>query len=387
MDIEQTEIIIWTATGVLATIQLIYTFVIYNAPHRRSVAEFKGKLHLTDHQPGISVVIATADYEHSLGKHLPLILEQDYPDFEVIVVDDNSKDDTNDLLQRLAKKYPHLYHTYTSDSIRYISHKKLALMLGIKAAKKEWIVFTEPDCYPTSPQWLSSMARHFTDSTDVVLSYSNYEHKPGFANLCYMFDTLQQQLRLLGLTLRGGGYIGIGRNMAYRKEIFFRNKGYSRHLDLERGEDDLFINEHVPSCRITAAASPLSTVRCASSNLRSWKADRLNRLFIRKRLQGVGPYILGADTLSRTLLYAVIITGIVLSILHHWWITLIITIGLWLTTLGCREYVYHQATHLFGERRYNISLPLFALLHPCWELYLRLNLVFSSKRTFLRRKV
>ena len=172
-----------------------------------------------------------------------------------------------------------------------------------------------------------------------------------------------------------------------RKEIFFRNKGYSRHLDLERGEDDLFINEHVPSCRITAAASPLSTVRCASSNFRSWKADRLNRLFIRKRLQGVGPYILGADTLSRTLLYAVIITGIVLSILHHWWITLIITIGLWLTTLGCREYVYHQATRLFGERRYNISLPLFALLHPCWELYLRLNLLFSSKRTFLRRKV
>lgn len=387
MEITQAETIIIIAIGVLVAIQLLYTFVIYNAPHRRVVAERKGKLPLSEQKRGISVVIAAADCEQLLAKHLPLILEQEYPDFEVIVVDDNSQDETKELLQHLNERYPHLYTTFTSDSIRYISHKKLALMLGIKAAKKEWVVFTEPDCYPTSRQWLASLARHFSDTTDVVLGYCNYERRRGFANRCYMFDTLQQQLRLLGLTLRGGGYMGIGRNMAYRKEIFFANKGYSRHLDLERGEDDLFINEHVPSQRITADVNALSVVRCTSANGHTWKRDKLSRLFIGRKMRGMQRHLLGADTLSRTLLYAGATASIIVSLLMHWWITLGITAGLWLISIGCRLSVYHSISRDLGERRYLLSLPLLEILQPCWELYFRVCLLLTSKQAHLRTKI
>ena len=184
MEIESTEYTLWIVVGVLTIIQLLYTFILYYAPHRRIKAERKEQRSLSGNPPGMSVIIATSDCEHLLEKHLPLILQQEYPDFEVIVVDDNSKDDTRELVGRLSEQYPNLYGTFTSDSIRYISHKKLALMLGIKAAKKEWVVFIEPDCYPTSNQWLARLARHCTDSTDVVLGYSNYERKSGFANLC-----------------------------------------------------------------------------------------------------------------------------------------------------------------------------------------------------------
>ena len=387
MNIETTEHIIWIVVGVLATIQLLYTFIVYNAVHRRTIAEKKGKTLVTDKQPGISVVIATADCEELLAKHLPLILEQDYPDFEVIVVDDNSADDTKDLLQRLAHKYPHLYSTFTSDSIRYISHKKLALMLGIKAAKKEWLVFTEPDCYPTSNQWLARMARNFTDDTDVVLGYSNYERKAGFANRCYMFDTLLQQLRLLGLTLNKRGYMGIGRNLAYRREIFFANKGYSRHLDLERGEDDLFISEHVPSSRITADVNPQSVVRCASANSYIWQADKLSRLFIRGKMHRMVSHLLALDIPSIILLHIVAIGGIVLSITQHHWISLAIIVVIWIIGFGSRIYVLHRASRDLDERCYHLSLPLMELLYPCWEIYFRLRLAFSSKRAHLRRKV
>ena len=387
MNIETTEHIIWIVVGVLATIQLLYTFIVYNAVHRRTIAEKKGKTLVTDKQPGISVVIATVDCEELLAKHLPLILEQDYPDFEVIVVDDNSADDTKDLLQRLAHKYPHLYSTFTSDSIRYISHKKLALMLGIKAAKKEWLVFTEPDCYPTSNQWLARMARNFTDDTDVVLGYSNYERKAGFANRCYMFDTLLQQLRLLGLTLNKRGYMGIGRNLAYRREIFFANKGYSRHLDLERGEDDLFISEHVPSNRITADINPQSVVRCASANSYIWQADKLSRLFIRGKMHRMGSHLFALDIPSIILLHIVAIGGIVLSIMQHQWISLAIIAVIWIIGFGSRIYVLHRASRNLDERCYHLSLPLMELLYPCWEIYFRLRLAFSSKRAHLRRKV
>lgn len=386
MNIETTEYLICIAVGLLAAIQLLYTFIIYNAPHRRAVAGRKGGLKLSAQQPGISVIITTADCKHLLEKHLPLILEQEYPDFEVIVVDDNSKDGTKDLLQRLSKQYPNLYSTFTSDSIRYISHKKLALTLGIKAAKKEWVVFTEPDCYPTSRQWLASLARHFSDSTDVVLGYSNYERRLGIANRCYVFDTLLQQLRLLGLTLRGGGYMGLGRNMAYRKEIFFINKGYSHHLDLERGEDDLFINEHVPARRITADVSAHSVVRCASADSYTWRNDKISRLYIRPKMRGIQPYLLGADTLSRILFYMGVAGTVAITILSHWWITLGIVSGLWLTVLGCRLFVFQRTARDLNERRYFFSLPFFELLHPWWELYFRLRLLFSSKQAYLRRK-
>ena len=333
------------------------------------------------------MVIVASDHEEQLTKHLPLILTQDYPDYEVIVVDDNSQDDTKELLKRLSKQYPHLYRTFTSDSIRYISHKKLALTLGIKAAKKEWVVFTDPDCYPTSDQWLARMARHFTDDTDVVIGYSNYERKAGFANLCYTFDTMQQQLRMLGATLWGRGYMGMGRNMAYRRELFFRCKGYSRHLDLQRGEDDLFINEHVPAHRITAEVSAEATVRCSSANTYTWRVDKLSRLFVRSKLKGITHYLLEIDTLSRILMYAAVIAGIVYGITHQQWITVGVCAGLWGVRYACQCIVFHATARDLGERRYNVSLPLFDLLHPLGEMYFRVRLICSPKRAHLRNKI
>ena len=382
-----TEYVLWIGVGVLTAIQLLYLFIVYNAVHRRNVADRKGKLQSGGQLQGISVVIVASDHEEQLTQHLPRILTQDYPDYEVIVVDDNSQDDTKELLKRLSKQYPNLYRTFTSNSIRYISHKKLALTLGIKAAKKEWIVFTDPDCYPTSNQWLARMARHFADDTDVVIGYSNYERKTGFANLCYTFDTLQQQLRMLGATILGRGYMGIGRNMAYRRELFFRHKGYSSHLDLQRGEDDLFINEHVSPHRIAAEVSTEATVRCSSANTYTWRVDKLSRLFLRGKFKGITHYLLEIDTLSRVLLYVVVITGIVYGITHQQWVTVGICAGLWVLRYACQCIVFHNTARDLGERRYNVSLPLFDLLHPLWEIYFRVRLICSSKRAHLRNKI
>jgi glycosyltransferase involved in cell wall biosynthesis len=385
MEFTATEYIIGGIVGALTLVQVLYLFIVYGATRRRYLAEKKGKLNVTDQKPGLSVVIATADQEEMLAKHLPRILEQDYPDFEVIVVDDNSKDDTQALLERLAQQYPHLYVTHTSDSIRYISHKKLALTLGIKAAKKEWVVFTEANCYPTSQQWLARMAQHCTENIDVVLGYSNYERKPGVANWCMVYDTLLQQVRLIGLTLLGRGYMGIGRNMAYRRELFFTHKGYSRHLDLERGEDDLFIYEHIPAERITADFNADSVVRCASGST-TWKNEKLSRLFIRTKMKGMRPYLLSADTLTRTLLYATLSTGVIIGCIEQRWMLVGATTLLWLTNLGCRTFVFHRIASELGERRYNLSLPLFDILHPSWELFYNLRMRLSSKDMHMRKK-
>ena len=143
----------------------------------------------------------------------------------------------------MEEKYPHLYHSFTPDSARYISHKKLALTLGIKASKYDWLVFTETNCIPASKDWLKLMARNFTSQTQVVLGYSGYDRTKGWLHKRTAFDTLFQSLRYLGFALAGKPYMGIGRNLAYRKELFFQQKGFSKYLNLQRGEDDLFINQ------------------------------------------------------------------------------------------------------------------------------------------------
>lgn len=369
------------------TTQLLYLYIVSNALHRRCVAERKGKLPSASQQPGLSVVITASNQETSLAKHLPHILEQDYPNFEVIVVDDNSKDDTPELLERLAQRYPHLYTTHTSDSIRYISHKKLALTLGIKAAKNEWIVFIEPDCYPVSNKWLSQLARHCTDSVDVVLGYSNYESKSTFINHCCTYDTLLQQMSMLGLALRGAGYMGIGKNMVYRRELFFTHKGYSRHLDLERGEDDLFINEHVDAHRITADISADSVVRCSSTNNSTWLNEKLSRLFMRRKMHGIYPHLTEIDSATRILLYISFASCIIISILNHWWLLTGIVTALWTIYLVCRISVFHHIARDLNERKHLMLLPILGIMQPCWELYFRLRLFFTSKDMHLRRKV
>lgn len=175
--------------------------------------------------------------------------------------------------------------------------------------------------------------------------------------------------------------------MAYRCQIFFDHKGYSRHLDLERGEDDLFINEHIASRRITADISSESVVRCTSANVYTWKGDKLSRLFIRGKMHGMQPFLLGADTLTRLLLFIMVVGGITLSIMHHWWLSVGVIAALWLISLGCRIFVYHRASRALDERLYNVSLPLFDIIQPCWELFFRMHLLVSSKRAHLRRKV
>ena len=163
------------------------------------------------------------------------MLEQDYPQFEVIVINDGNTDESEDYLTILEEKYPHLYHSFVPDSSRYISRKKLAVTLGIKASKYEWLVFTNANCMPQSNQWLRLMARNFTSRTQVVLGYSGYERGKGWLHKRAAFDNLFTSMRYLGFALAGSPYMGIGRNLAYRKELFYQQKGFSAHLNLQRG--------------------------------------------------------------------------------------------------------------------------------------------------------
>jgi hypothetical protein len=192
---------------------------------------------LSTDTPPLSVIIVAKDQTEALQAHLPAILTQDYPEFEVIVVHDDAATECDDLLKRLEAEHKHLYHTFIPQSARYISHKKLGIAMGIKAAHHNLFVFTEPDSAPVSDQWLRRIAAHFTPSTDIVLGYSNYTPAARHSSLL-LYDRALQQMRSLGMANEGHPYTASGRNMAYRRSLYQSQRGFLAHLDLQRGESE-----------------------------------------------------------------------------------------------------------------------------------------------------
>ena len=160
-----------------AAVQLFFYLVIYSR-----FAFFKTSIHKSESIP-VSIVICARNEGENLEKYLPLVLEQDYPDFEVIVVNDCSADDTEDVLKRLTAKYTKLRTTFIKEDEKFRHGKKLALTVGIKSARNEWMLLTDADCFPESNQWLAEMAKNFTGNSSIVLGYGGYCSKKGFLNM------------------------------------------------------------------------------------------------------------------------------------------------------------------------------------------------------------
>lgn len=381
------ELIILSAAGALLIIQYIYYFSIYYRMHRRNIAERKDGLHFTKELPPLSVVICARNESENLRRFLPAVLEQDYPQFEVIVINDGSTDESEEVLSAFEERYPHLYHSFTPENARYISRKKLALTLGIKASKHEWLVFTEANCMPASNQWLRMMARNFTSHTQIVLGYSGYERGKGWLHKRVSFDALFTALRYLGFALAGMPYMGIGRNLAYRKELFFKVKGYSTHLNLQRGEDDLFINQiaNADNTRVETDAQAIVRMQPVE-RYKEWKEEKVSYMATARYYKGAQRLLLGLETFTRLLFYGACLSGIVIGIINLHWLVAGIALVIYLLRFTVQAIVINQtASDQKEKRHYYFSLPVFDILQPLQTLNFKLYRLYRSKSDFMRR--
>lgn len=190
----------------------------------------------------ISIIICAKDELDNLKNNLPKILEQDYPVFEVIVVNDQSIDGTGLFLKALEKKHSNLIVVDIDKHINRRPGKKFALTLGIKTATYEYVLLSDADCSPQSNQWAQLICNSF-NSGDIVLGYGGYERKGGLLNKMIRFDTFNVASQYFSFALAGHTYMGVGRNLAYKKSLFFDNKGFASHIHISSGDDDLFIQE------------------------------------------------------------------------------------------------------------------------------------------------
>ena len=195
-----------------------------------------------DFNHAVSVVICARDEAENLAKNLPIVLRQDYSDYEVFVVNDRSKDNTEQVLIKLQEQFSHLKVLTVREDNTYVGKKK-ALTLGIKNAKHDYLLLTDADCQIASSNWVKSMSGGFIHR-DIVLGFGGYVKTQGFTSKLVRWETLQAAMQYFSFAQAGMPYMGVGRNLAYRKDLFDSSGGFESHIGLPSGDDDLFISEN-----------------------------------------------------------------------------------------------------------------------------------------------
>ncbi|MGM0932266.1 MAG: glycosyltransferase [Bacteroidota bacterium] len=197
-------------------------------------------------KPGfpVSVIICAKNEAENLRNFLPSILEQEYPDFEVVVINDASTDSTLEVIEEFQKIDGRIKIVNVQNNEAFWANKKYALTLGIKKARNSHLLFTDADCAPQSNKWIAGMVQNFSAEKSIILGYGGYfKHRNSFLNKLIRFETLLTAIQYFSYARLGSPYMGVGRNLAYTSEEFYAHKGFASHLHLRSGDDDLFINE------------------------------------------------------------------------------------------------------------------------------------------------
>ncbi len=254
---------------------------------------------ITPNEQPVSVIVCAHDEEENLRQLIPLLLEQDYSQFEVIVVEDRCNDNTFDFLRKATANDSRLKMVRIESKPEHVSGKKFALTLGIKAATYDWVLLTDADCRPKTRKWINRMIRQSGNNIQIALGYSPYEKAPGLLNSFIRHEGLITAIQYLGMNLLGKPYMGVGRNLAYQKKIFFDNNGFSTHLGITGGDDDLLVNSLAHSGNTAAIIDPEAIVY--SKPKKSWSGfyyQKLRHLSVGKYYKRSDQFILGFFNLS-----------------------------------------------------------------------------------------
>ena len=260
----------------------------------------------------VSVIICARDEAANLAKNLPGSLVQAYSTtHEIIVVNDNSFDDSKYLLEEFERDFKHLKIVELKQEAKMIPGKKFPLSIGIKTAKYEIVLLTDADCVPSSELWIEKIQESYDDSTEIVLGYGAYHKKKGLLNRLIRWETFHTALQYLSYALAGKPYMGVGRNLSYKKVIFFRHKGFSSFNHISSGDDDLFINIAATKNNTKINISPEAfTLSDSPSNWNQWIKQKRRHYSTAKYYKPLHKFLLGLYSLSHFLFFPILITAI-----------------------------------------------------------------------------
>ncbi len=337
----------------------------------------------------VSVIIAARNEYDNLEKHLELILEQNHPKFEVVVINDCSWDQTATLLERLQIRYAHLKVVTLLEQEKYPKGKKFALTLGIKASEHELLLFTDADCKPASNMWLRNMQTRFTPNKHLVLGYSPYKKQNGLLNMFIRFETFMTGMSYLSFALIKDAYMGVGRNLAYRKSLFFNIKGFASHNHLLSGDDDLFVNETANQQNVAIEIRKDSfMVSEPKENWASWRRQKSRHISTGKYYKGRHQFWLGVFSVSHILFYLSLIGLLPFIFIYtdgiyvHYEQLLYMIAGAYGFRLLVQLCIYYPNMKKLHDTQLIFLLPVLDLMYSFYLFIFGIGGLFSKPKTW-----
>ena len=314
----------------------------------------------------VSLIICAKNEAENIEKNLPLILKQNHPNFEVVLINDASSDDTLELFEKFALHHKNIKIVNVENNEAFWGNKKYALTLGIKSSSHELLVFTDADCKPTSNDWLQDMANHFNNSKSLILGYGAYEKKKNsLLNLLIRFETLLTAIQYLSYAKIGSPYMGVGRNLAYKKSLFFEANGFINHMKIRSGDDDLFVNQIGTKKNTSICVTPNSfTVSEPEQSFKKWILQKRRHVSTASHYKKRHQFSLGLFFIAHILFY--VLASILLAFSFKW-LFVLIAIGI---KYVIQFIVYYAAAKKLNEKDTVYMLPLVEVSLILSQLYI-----------------
>ena len=324
---------------IVAAVQIFYYSCFFSR-----IAFYKKRSKDQSQQHPVSVVICARDEDENLARNLPGVLVQHYSSSsEVVVVNDNSVDDSKYILQELKKTFKSLNVVELTQEAKLIAGKKYPLSVGIREAKHEVLLLTDADCVPASEYWIQKMQDGYDNGIEIVLGYGAYHKRKGLLNKLIRFETFHTALQYLSYALAGLPYMGVGRNLSYKKDLFIRNKGFSSINHIPSGDDDLFINKVANSQNTTVIIDPDAITRSIpKTTWTGWLKQKSRHYTTAKYYKPKHKLLLGLYFITQFIYYPLFVA----AILFYDWRFVLAVFGLRLLIQG---FILYKAMKKMGE--------------------------------------
>lgn len=317
----------------------------------------------------VSLIVCAKNEAENLKKHIPLWQQQDYPEYQIILINDASIDDTLEVMESFADSDPRIQIVNVRNNEAFWGNKKYALTLGLKRSVNTRLIFTDADCYPASNKWLERMATRFTDQKQLLLGYGAYEKQPGLLNKLIRFETLMTAVQYFSYAEAGTPYMGVGRNLAYTSTLYYENNGFMSHIKFPSGDDDLFVNEAATKDNVEICVEPEAfTYSIPKKKFSSWIKQKKRHYSTAKLYKTKHRFLLGAYYLFNLLFW---LLGAATLFTEFWILGLVIIF----IRLAFQHLIIGYAAKKFKEQ----DLIPFILFFELFLIFSQLSIFISNR--------
>ena len=338
--------------------------------------------------PSVAIIIVAQEEADKLRRHLPVFLEQKYPsEYQVIVVDIHSKDETLKLLEQFEEQYPHLTHSSIPASARDISMQRLAMMLGMKTACTEWVIFTQADCCPMNEEWLATFMHTNTNNKNAIIGLTRYADCNNWHMRKRQFLRLWQQMLWIPFAENHHPYQADDTLLAYRKSYFFEHNGFSSDSKLLAGAATLLVNKNISYQQCAISVNQNAILVQDNPLPHTWLQERV--FAVETHRQARYKYLFRIWKAIKLLLPLLYTLSTIISCIL--WMDNYYVVGaaatLWLSTYIVRDIAFNRTAKQFGIKSYHFTLPYLCSIILLWDIQAWIKWRFTNKRAFRKKFV